>query len=223
MFYDGRIALMTNRFGFAAVGDSAEGAVKGKIDIAPPPAGAGGRSVSLNVFWMLTLASGSRNPALARDFMRHVATPAMDRLATTEGAIGTRRSTWSDPVVRDSHLPACRKAGFPVARLADIDRASAQALASEWNVPLAHGGGGDRDGSEEIRGFAPRALVVALGFDAHRLDPIGVLRLEARDFARCGALVRALILPTLIVQEGGYALGALGGCLSALPEGMEGR
>jgi acetoin utilization deacetylase AcuC-like enzyme len=77
--------------------------------------------------------------------------------------------------------------------------------------------------SEEIGGFAPQALVVALGFDAHRLDPIGVLRLEARDFARCGALVRAFGLPTLIVQEGGYALGAIGDCLGAFLEGIQGR
>ncbi len=99
LFCEGRIALMTNWFGFAALGDSAEVPVKGKIEIAPLPAGAGGRSVSLNVFWMLTLASGSRNPALAWDFMRHAATPAMDRLTTMEGAIGTRRSTWSDPEI----------------------------------------------------------------------------------------------------------------------------
>jgi acetoin utilization deacetylase AcuC-like enzyme len=94
------------------------------------------------------------------------------------------------------------------------------------NLPLRHGAGGDEmaaaieAASKKIRAFAPEALVVALGFDAHRLDPIGVLRLEARDFARCGALVRALGLPTLIVQEGGYALGALGECLSAFLDGV---
>jgi predicted dehydrogenase len=38
-------------------------------------------------------------------------------------------------IVRDSHLPAYRKAGFPVAGLFDIDRAKAQALASQWSVP----------------------------------------------------------------------------------------
>lgn len=95
MFCEGKIALMTNWFGFAALGDSIEGPVKGKIDIAPLPS-AGGRSVSLNVFWMLTLASGSRNPDLAWTFMRHAASPAMDLLTTREGAIGVRRSTWSD-------------------------------------------------------------------------------------------------------------------------------
>jgi multiple sugar transport system substrate-binding protein len=99
LFCQGKVALMANWFGFAALGDSMDGPVKGKIDIAPLPAGPGGRSVSLNVFWMLTLAAGSRNPELAWDFMRHAATPAMDRLTTSEGAIGVRLSTWSDPEI----------------------------------------------------------------------------------------------------------------------------
>jgi multiple sugar transport system substrate-binding protein len=104
MFCEGKIALMTNWFGFAALGDSIDGPVKGKIDVAPLPASAGGRSISLNVFWMLTLASGSRNGELAWEFMRHAATPAMDRLTTTEGAVGVRRSTWTDPEI-DARIP----------------------------------------------------------------------------------------------------------------------
>jgi acetoin utilization deacetylase AcuC-like enzyme len=94
------------------------------------------------------------------------------------------------------------------------------------NLPLAHGASGVEmaaaieHASERIAAFAPEALVVALGFDAHRLDPIGVLTLEARDFGRCAALVRKLGLPTLIVQEGGYALGALGECLTAFLDGI---
>ena len=94
------------------------------------------------------------------------------------------------------------------------------------NLPLPHGAGGEamagaiEAAGEKIRSFAPQALVVALGFDAHRLDPIGVLKMEARDFARCGAQVRALHLPTLVVQEGGYALGAIGDCLGAFLDGL---
>ena len=40
--------------------------------------------------------------------MRHVATPAMDRLTTTEGAIGVRRSTWSDSEI-NSRIPYYNK------------------------------------------------------------------------------------------------------------------
>ena len=52
--------------------------------------------MSLNVFWMLTMARGSAHKDLVWDFFLHCATPAMDKLTTMEGAIGVRRSTWAD-------------------------------------------------------------------------------------------------------------------------------
>ena len=96
------------------------------------------------------------------------------------------------------------------------------------NLPLPHGAGGDamaaavEAASARIAGFGAEALVVALGYDAHRLDPIGVLALEAVDFARIGRQVRALGLPTLLVQEGGYAIDAIGDCLGAVLDGFAG-
>lgn len=87
------------------------------------------------------------------------------------------------------------------------------------NLPLAHGSVGnamhaavDR-AAERIREFGADALVVALGFDAHARDPIGVLKLEAADFAGVGARIKALGLPTVVIQEGGYAVDALTDCL----------
>jgi multiple sugar transport system substrate-binding protein len=100
LFAEGKVALMANWFGFAAHADTApDSKVRGKVDIAPLPAGPGGRSVSLNVFWVLAIGSGSRNKDLAWDFLRHCATARMDRLTTTEGAIGVRLSTWDDPEI----------------------------------------------------------------------------------------------------------------------------
>ena len=104
LFCEGRVALMSNWFGFAALGERWEASrVKGCIGVAPLPRGPGpargARSVSLNVFWVLALASGSRQKDLAWSFMRHVATAPMDKVTTIEGAIGVRRSTWADPEV----------------------------------------------------------------------------------------------------------------------------
>lgn len=104
LFCEGRVALMCNWFGFAALGERWQASrVKGCIDVAPLPRGPGpghaGRGVSLNVFWVLALASGSRQKELAWSFMRHLATAPMDKLTTLAGAIGVRRSTWSDPEV----------------------------------------------------------------------------------------------------------------------------
>ena len=57
-----------------------------------------------------------------------------------------------------------------------------------------------------VRGFSPEALVVSLGVDAHKEDPISFFRLETADFADCGARIAALGLPAVIVMEGGYAI-----------------
>jgi acetoin utilization deacetylase AcuC-like enzyme len=94
------------------------------------------------------------------------------------------------------------------------------------NLPLAHGSGGDamltalEAAARRIEAFRPDALVVALGFDAHRLDPIGALKLESEDFGRIGAQIRALDLPTVVVQEGGYAIDVIGDCLEAFLGGL---
>lgn len=100
LFAEGKVALMANWFGFAAHADTAEDSkVRGLVDVAPLPG-----NVSLNVFWCLAIGSASKNKALAWDFLRHCATAPMDRLTTTEGAIGVRKSTWADPEI-NTKLP----------------------------------------------------------------------------------------------------------------------
>jgi acetoin utilization deacetylase AcuC-like enzyme len=95
------------------------------------------------------------------------------------------------------------------------------------NLPLAHGAKGDAmagavdTASAKIRSFGAEALVVALGYDAHAQDPLGVLKLEAKDFGGIAARLRALALPTVIVQEGGYAVDFIGDCLGAFLEGID--
>lgn len=99
-FANGEIAMMANWFGFAAYADTAaDSVVRGLVDVAPLPAGPGGQSVSLNVFWVLAMGSGAAEKSLAWDFMRHCASPAMDLVTTRHGAIGVRRSTWRDPAI----------------------------------------------------------------------------------------------------------------------------
>jgi len=61
-----------------------------------------------------------------------------------------------------------------------------------------------------VQEFAPAFLVIALGLDPAKGDPTGSWTLTARDFERNGRLLRALDLPTLVVQEGGYRTRTLG-------------
>jgi len=54
------------------------------------------------------------------------------------------------------------------------------------------------------------ALVVSLGLDTYRLDPICDLALTTDGYQRVGRQVERLGLPTVVIQEGGYYLPDLG-------------
>lgn len=67
------------------------------------------------------------------------------------------------------------------------------------------------EGLSAIRSFAPDApLVVSLGFDTYHSDPISNLALHTDDYARIGSTLAALGIPVVALQEGGYAVDALG-------------
>ena len=63
---------------------------------------------------------------------------------------------------------------------------------------------------EAIGAFGPSLVIVSLGLDTFITDPICDLSVTADGFERCGALVNALDLPTVVLQEGGYDVAALG-------------
>ncbi len=66
------------------------------------------------------------------------------------------------------------------------------------------------DGSRRISEFAPDALVVSLGLDTYKDDPISHFRLASDDYLEIGSRIARLELPTVFVLEGGYAIAALG-------------
>ncbi|MBN1834721.1 MAG: histone deacetylase family protein [Spirochaetales bacterium] len=67
---------------------------------------------------------------------------------------------------------------------------------------------------EGVGSFAPAYLVVSLGTDILSQDPVGGMGMSVSGFGRLGEAVRALGLPTLVVQEGGYAVEAIGACVA---------
>ena len=99
LFASGSIAMMANWFGFACVLQQPDQPLRDKVGIAPLPRGAAGSRVALNVYWLLVIAAGSTKREEAYAFLRHVATPAMDRLSALEGVVACRRSTWQDDEV----------------------------------------------------------------------------------------------------------------------------
>ncbi len=95
------------------------------------------------------------------------------------------------------------------------------------NMPLPHGEGDDafhaaiERGLKRIAGFAPDALVVALGLDASEHDPIGALKVTTRGFGQAAGLIASAGLPTALIQEGGYLCDALPDNLNAFLAGFE--
>jgi len=84
------------------------------------------------------------------------------------------------------------------------------------NLPLPAGTGWDEyqaaldTALDSIRRYAPEALVVSLGVDTFVADPISSFKLEGRHYPLIGALLADLGLPTVLVQEGGYAVAEIG-------------
>jgi acetoin utilization deacetylase AcuC-like enzyme len=76
---------------------------------------------------------------------------------------------------------------------------------------------------QRIATFAPDApLVISAGFDTFERDPIGDLALRTPDYVEIGRMVAALGVPAIVLQEGGYAVDALGANALALLTGLRG-
>ena len=73
---------------------------------------------------------------------------------------------------------------------------------------------------KRITRFRPSYLLVAAGFDTAKGDPTGSWQHQRADFSRIGAVIGALGLPTLVVQEGGYRVRTLGQNARAFFEGL---
>jgi acetoin utilization deacetylase AcuC-like enzyme len=73
-----------------------------------------------------------------------------------------------------------------------------------------------------ISNYSPRYLVVSAGFDGFVADPLGDFSLSSAGFATIGQRIAQLGLPTLFVQEGGYAIDDLGRNLVSLLSGFAG-
>lgn len=84
------------------------------------------------------------------------------------------------------------------------------------NVPLSYGADDTTfiDANRQIITTAieqgAEALVLSAGWDAHHLDPLSKLAVTTDAYARIGEIYGRLGLPTVIIQEGGYSLEAVG-------------
>lgn len=94
------------------------------------------------------------------------------------------------------------------------------------NYPLPHGADSATflaaldEALTALRDYRPQALVLPLGFDTYKDDPISVLKVDIDAYRQLGERIAGLGLPTVVVQEGGYMVEAIGGALDAFLQGL---
>lgn len=96
------------------------------------------------------------------------------------------------------------------------------------NLPLARGtdwthwGAALDSACDAIAKFGADALVVSLGLDTFRGDPLSLFALESADYLKLGARIARLAMPSLFALEGGYAIAELGTNVVNVLRGFEG-
>ena len=85
-----------------------------------------------------------------------------------------------------------------------------------WNAAL-------EDGCQKLLAYMPDVVIVSLGVDTYEKDPISKFKLKTENFPLIGARIAALGIPTLFVQEGGYAVAEIGVNAVGVLTGFEGR
>jgi acetoin utilization deacetylase AcuC-like enzyme len=95
------------------------------------------------------------------------------------------------------------------------------------NVPLPRGTDWPRyeaalgGALDRIAAHSAGALVISLGVDTWKGDPLCSFALETPDYRRMGHQIGRLGLPSVIVMEGGYALESLGRNVAEFLEGFD--
>jgi acetoin utilization deacetylase AcuC-like enzyme len=74
-----------------------------------------------------------------------------------------------------------------------------------------------------VAGFSPQALMVSLGVDTYEGDPISAFKLGTQHFPLMGQRLAELKLPTVFVQEGGYAVEDIGTNVAGVLTGFQGQ
>jgi acetoin utilization deacetylase AcuC-like enzyme len=142
---------------------------------------------------------------------------------------GTQEIFWEDGEVLYVSLHGDPAVRYPYFTGAADETGEGPGRGANRNFPLPDGTGEAaylaalEAACDTVAAFRPVTLVVSLGFDTFERDPLGTFRLTTDSYARIGDRLAQLALPTLLVQEGGYALDALGPNAVALLDGFQSR
>jgi acetoin utilization deacetylase AcuC-like enzyme len=129
---------------------------------------------------------------------------------------GTQAVFYADPGVWYGSLHVDPRTAYPYYAGYEEERGAGAGAGTNCNVPLPPGTGQAEylvaleALLDRLCAYDPRWLVLSAGFDTYLHDPVGTFRLTADAYGEIGQRIRALDVPTLVVQEGGYYLPDLG-------------
>ena len=142
---------------------------------------------------------------------------------------GTQQIFWERGDVLYVSLHGDPRGIYPYYSGYATERGAGDGGGATLNLPQAPGTDGDAylaaldEGLDAIRAFdADAPLVVSLGFDTYHADPICNLALVTEDYARMGSAIAGLGGSAVVLQEGGYAVDALGDNAVAFLAGLRG-
>jgi acetoin utilization deacetylase AcuC-like enzyme len=135
---------------------------------------------------------------------------------------------WGDVLYVSLHADPARAYPYYSGFAAEAGAGDGDGLTLNLPLPAATGLDGYATalgrGLEAIGAFAPDApLVLSLGLDTFERDPIGDLALRTPDYHQLGRMVASSGLPIVALQEGGYAIDALGANAVAFLRGLRGE
>jgi acetoin utilization deacetylase AcuC-like enzyme len=130
---------------------------------------------------------------------------------------GTQQIFWERPDVLYVSLHGDPAGIYPYFSGYATERGGGPGEGTTLNLPLPPGTDGNAylatldEALEAIHDFDPDApIVLSLGFDTYHADPICNLALQTDDYAQIGSAIGSLGKRVVAVQEGGYAIDALG-------------
>jgi acetoin utilization deacetylase AcuC-like enzyme len=166
---------------------------------------------------------------------RHAQTRhGLERIAIVDWDVhhgnGTQAAFWTDPSVL---FVSTHQYPFYPGSGAAAERGADAGLGFTLNLPL-------RAGSDDaiytaafeehvlpaLDAFAPQLILVSAGFDAHRADPLAMMRMTTEGFAQLTRLVQSAAERLCggrmaLVLEGGYNLEALGASVVAVVRALD--
>ncbi|MBI9045340.1 MAG: histone deacetylase family protein [Anaerolineaceae bacterium] len=155
------------------------------------------------------------NIAVAAAFLKNLGKIAVLDLDTHHGN-GTQEIFWNESDVFFVSLHGDPGYEYPGYTGYSEEKGGENAIGKNLNFPLPAGCDGKTylktldKALKQIELFSPSFLLISLGFDTYKNDPVGKFSLDLDDYEEMGRNISKLEIPKLFVQEGGYDLSALG-------------